>query len=88
MGSVPGKSKNKRFHPAPFPEKLAHDHIISWSNENDIVLDPMCGSGTTCAMAKKLGRKYIGVDCSEEYVAIAKERVSQTKKEGRKPCQS
>ena len=62
-------------HPAIFPEKLAHDHIISWSNEGDTVLDPMCGSGTTLKMAKKTGRNYIGIEISREYVEIAEERL-------------
>ncbi|MCL1894243.1 MAG: site-specific DNA-methyltransferase [Holophagaceae bacterium] len=62
-------------HPAVFPEKLALDHILSWSNEGDIVFDPMCGSGTTCKMAKKVGRRYIGIDISEEYIEIAKKRI-------------
>jgi len=63
-------------HPAPFPEKLAHDHIISWSNEGDIVLDPFSGSGTTAKMAKETKRKFIGIDCSEEYCEIARKRLS------------
>ncbi|OHE11996.1 MAG: restriction endonuclease [Sulfurimonas sp. RIFOXYB2_FULL_37_5] len=45
-------------HSAIFPEKLAEDHIISWTNNNDIIFDPMCGSGTTCKMAKKNNRHY------------------------------
>jgi len=65
----------KTGHPASFPEKLAQDHIISWSNKGDIVLDPMCGSGTTCKMAKKNGRKYIGIDVSKEYCEIAERRI-------------
>lgn len=63
-------------HPAVFPEKLAEDHIKSWSNEGDLVLDPMCGSGTTCKMSKLNNRDYIGMDCSEEYCSIARERCS------------
>ena len=59
-----------------FTEKLAEDHILSWSNEGDIVLDPMCGAGTTCKMAKLNNRKYIGIDYSEEYCEISKERVN------------
>lgn len=62
-------------HPAVFPEKLAQDHILSWSNEGDLVFDPMCGSGTTCKMAKLNGRNYIGCDISEEYCEIAQERI-------------
>ena len=62
-------------HPAVFPEKLAEDHILSWSNEGDLIFDPMCGSGTTCKMAAKNGRNYIGCDVSEEYLEIARERI-------------
>lgn len=65
-------------HPAIFPEKLAEDHIISWSNEGDTVLDPFSGSGTTLKMAKKLNRKYIGVEISEKYCEIAKKRLNKT----------
>jgi SOS regulatory protein LexA len=62
-------------HPAIFPEKLVQDHIISWSNHGDVVLDPMCGSGTTCKMAKLHKRNYIGIDTSSEYCKIAKQRL-------------
>lgn len=62
-------------HPAIFPEKLAKDHIISWSNEDDVILDPMCGSGTTLKMAFLLKRHYIGIDISPEYCQIARERI-------------
>ena len=63
-------------HPAVFPEKLAEDHILSWTNEGDIVFDPMCGSGTTCKMALLNKRFYIGCDISQEYVDLAKKRLS------------
>ena len=63
--------KESHSHPAIFPEKLAEDHILSWSNEGDVVLDPFCGSGTTCKMAKKNKRNYIGIDISEEYCKLA-----------------
>ncbi len=62
-------------HPAIFPEQLAKDHILSWSNVGDIVLDPMCGSGTTCKIAKLSGRNYIGIDISKEYCEIAEKRL-------------
>lgn len=62
-------------HPAIFPEALAHDHIISWSNPGDVVLDPFMGSGTTAKMAKLTGRQYIGFELSEEYCRIAEERL-------------
>jgi site-specific DNA-methyltransferase (adenine-specific) len=64
--------KDSHKHPAIFPEKLAEDHILTWTNEGEVVLDPFMGSGTTCKMAKKNGRKYIGIDMSEEYCALAK----------------
>lgn len=70
------KNKIAYQHPAIFSEQLAIDHIKSWSNPNDVVLDPMCGSGTTCVAAKQLGRNYIGIDVSNEYCKIAKERIS------------
>lgn len=63
-------------HPAIFPEKLAEDHIISWSNENDIVLDPFMGSGTTAKMAIINNRNYIGFELSEKYCEIANNRLS------------
>jgi len=66
----------KAKHPAMFPESLAEDHILSWSNEGDVVLDPMVGSGTTCKMAAKNNRAYIGIDISEEYCELARERIS------------
>lgn len=66
-------------HPAIFPEKLAGDHIESWSNEGDIVLDPFMGSGTTAKMARALRRKYIGFEISEEYVELANKRLQDTK---------
>lgn len=77
---VVGKKKEDqeaKGHPAPFPCQLAEDHILSWSKKGDLILDPMCGSGTTCKMAKKLDRNYIGIDISEEYCKIAKERLKK-----------
>jgi site-specific DNA-methyltransferase (adenine-specific) len=72
------QSNTKRVgHPAPFPEQLANDHIISWSNEGDIVLDPFMGSGTTAKMALLNNRKYIGFEISREYCDIAEERVRE-----------
>ncbi len=68
-------------HPAVFPEGLAADHIQSWSNPRDLVFDPMCGSGTTCKMALIHDRNYIGVDISEEYIEIARERLSIIQKQ-------
>ena len=64
-------------HPAMFPERLVADHIISWSNSGDLILDPMNGSGTTTKMANILGRKYVGIDISEKYCKIARDRLTQ-----------
>jgi DNA modification methylase len=62
-------------HSAMFPEKLAEDHILSWSKENDLVFDPFAGSGTTLKMAKVNNRNFLGFEISEEYSAIAKQRI-------------
>lgn len=64
-------------HPASFPEALAEDHILSWSNPGDLVLDPMMGSSTTCKMALANGRRTIGIDISPEYFEISKRRIQQ-----------
>lgn len=64
-----------REHPAVFPEVLARDHILSWSNPGNLVLDPFVGSGTTAKMAKETGRHWLGIDISEEYCRLAERRV-------------
>jgi len=69
------KDKIAFEHPAIFPEKLAYDHIISWSNENDIVFDPFMGSGTTAKMCEISQRKWIGCEISKEYCEITKSRI-------------
>lgn len=74
---------NLTGHPAVFPEKLVHDHIISWSNHGDIVLDPFMGSGTTAVACIKTGRKYIGFECSTEYCEIAKNRIEKELNNGK-----
>jgi DNA modification methylase len=68
-------------HPAMFPEKLAQDHILSWSNPGDIVLDPFMGSGTTAKMALLNKRNFIGFEISEEYVKIANQRLENVRDE-------
>lgn len=71
------KDKLAFKHPAIFPEVLARDHIISWSNKGDMVLDPFMGSGTTGVEAKRLERDFIGIEISEEYCKIAEERIAK-----------
>lgn len=64
-------------HPAPFPEQLALDHIKTWSNEKDVVLDPFMGSGTTGKMAILSNRDFIGIDISKEYCEMATKRIEK-----------
>lgn len=66
---------DKTGHPAVFPEQLANDHIISWSNEGNTVFDPFMGSGTTGKMAMLNNRNFIGIEIDEEYFKIAKNRI-------------
>ena len=75
-GARAGEDKIAHLHPAIFPEKLAEDHILSWSNRGDVVLDPFLGSGSTGKMAIKNGRRFIGIDKSDEYVEIARKRIA------------
>ena len=65
-------------HPAIFPEKLAYRHIISWSNENDIVYDPFMGSGTVAKVCILTKRQYIGSEISNKYCQIAEKRIQKT----------
>jgi len=68
-------STNGVKHPAPFPEKLAEDHILTWSKPGDVVYDPFMGSGTTAKMAVLNDRRFVGSEMSENYWAIANQRV-------------
>ena len=74
-----GVGGGKTGHPAVFPEQLANDHIISWSNEGDTVLDCFMGSGTTGKMAVLNNRNFIGIELDEGYFQIAKERIEKCK---------
>lgn len=69
------KDKIAFKHPAIFPEKLAEDHILSWSNEGDLVLDCFMGSNTTGKMALLNNRKFIGIEKVEDYFEISKQRI-------------
>ena len=67
----------KREHPATFPDKIPYDFIQVFSEENDLILDPMCGSGSTLIVAKLLKRNYYGIDISREYCELAKKRIGR-----------
>ena len=69
------EDQEAKGHPAPFPCQLVRDHIHSWTDTDDIVFDPMSGSGTTCRVAVEMGRKYIGIEISPEYCEIARKRI-------------
>jgi len=66
-------------HPAIFPERLAQDHILSWSNAGDLVYDPFLGSGTTALMAELNERKYLGSEINKNYCEIAKKRLQRSR---------
>jgi site-specific DNA-methyltransferase (adenine-specific) len=68
--------KSKVGHPAPFPDELPYRCIKLFTYQNDLVLDPFVGSGTTVRVAKKLNRKFIGFDISPEYTAMANETIN------------
>lgn len=79
-----GHSASDNFakdHPAIFPEELVTDHIDSWTNENDVILDCFAGSGTTLKMCILKNRHYIGIECSPKYIKIAEERINLAKKQ-------
>ena len=76
----PHRQRGEDAHPAPFPEALANDHILSWSNEGDVVLDPFMGSGTTGKMALLNNRKFVGIELSPDYVEIARKRIQECTK--------
>ena len=64
-------------HPAIFPEGLAKDHILTWSEENDLVLDPFMGSGTTAVACMETNRKYIGFEIDPTYYDVCQRRIEQ-----------
>lgn len=80
VGMMNSSSDKLAFeHPAIFPEKLCQDHIISWSNKNDLVFDPFMGSGTTLKMCIRSNRNYIGSEISEEYCNLMDKRFKHMK---------
>ncbi len=75
MLQEPGRPKEHRVHPTQKPVAVMEWILGRYSKPSDLILDPFCGSGTTCVAAKKLGRDYIGIDISPEYCAIARQRL-------------
>jgi site-specific DNA-methyltransferase (adenine-specific) len=75
--TFPAVSARSIGHPAPFPEELPYRLIQLYTFKNDVVLDPFCGSGTTCLAALKSDRSYIGYDIEEKYVELANDRIEQ-----------
>jgi len=73
--AFPTESAKKVGHPAPFPVELPYRLIQLYTFERDVVLDPFCGSGTTCIAAVRTNRRYLGLDINEEYVNLARERI-------------
>lgn len=83
ISMVSGNFAERTSHPAQYPEKLIERIILAGTNEEDIVLDPFMGSGTTAAVAKKLNRNYLGYEIVPEYIDISLERLSKIEiKEG------
>jgi site-specific DNA-methyltransferase (adenine-specific) len=74
--TFPAVSAKKVGHPAPFPEELPHRLIQLYSYKGDVVLDPFAGSGTTCLVAKRDSRHYIGYEINKQYVKLATERIT------------
>ena len=77
--TFPAVNAKKIGHPAPFPVELPHRLINLYSYEGDVVLDPFCGSGTTCIAAVQNKRKYVGYDINPDYIDLAKKRISNQK---------
>jgi DNA modification methylase len=71
------QSDRQTNHPAAFPLALAKDHVASWSNPGDLVLDPFAGGGTTLKAAKELGRRFVGIEINPQYVEICRNRLDQ-----------
>jgi len=72
---IPNGQKRGLNHPAPFPEALVHDHVVTWSNPGDLVYDPFMGSGTTGVVCKGLGRCWVGSEVSSDYCSAAEQRI-------------
>jgi site-specific DNA-methyltransferase (adenine-specific) len=72
---------NNKSHPASFPYQLAHDHIISWSNPGDVILDCFAGSFTTGAACLNTGRSFIGIEREKAYFSIGQKRIEELQRQ-------
>ncbi len=79
ISMVSGNFEERTSHPAQYPEELVERIVLAGSNKGDVILDPFMGSGTSAAVAKKLGRHYIGFETVPEYCAIANRRLAKIK---------
>lgn len=75
--NIPSEKFNRSGHPAVFPKRLVRDHMESWSNEGDVVLDPFLGSGTTRLVAYDMNRNFIGYEISKEYFEEEEKRFEE-----------
>ena len=75
MLQEPGRPKERRMHPTQKPFGVMQWILERYSKSGDLILDPFCGSGTSCVAAKTLGRRYIGIDISQEYCEMARQRL-------------
>ena len=85
MWAFPAVSAQQIGHPAPFPEELPRRLIDLYTFRGDIVLDPFCGSGTSCVAALRSGRHYVGYEIDPEYLRLAQERLSKAATETQPP---
>lgn len=76
IGNTNTEGRLSKGHPAVFPKALVKDHMLSWTNEGDLVYDPLLGSGTMGVIAKALNRHFIGSEISPKYCEIAKKRIN------------
>ena len=72
---ISSEKANKTGHPAVFPERLVRDHILTWSNEGDVVLDPFAGSGTTGLASIKCNRRFVGIEIDDKWAHFSAERL-------------
>jgi site-specific DNA-methyltransferase (adenine-specific) len=75
--------KSRSLHPATFPLQLSQDHVISWSNEGDLICDPFMGSGTTGVACMNTNRRFIGIEKEKQYFDIAQKRIEDATKQGK-----